>query len=71
MLRTGHLYHFITAAVFVGLGIYLYVYPQAILKTGLDPFWVSVLLILWGGFRAINGILLYRKQQREESDTNA
>lgn len=67
MLRTGYVYHFFTALVFIGLGIFMLVRPEVLNNKGLNPFWIGILLFVWGGFRVVNGYLVYKKQKREKS----
>lgn len=67
MLRTGYVYHLITAFVFIGLGVFMLVRPELLNNKGLNPFWIGILLLVWGGFRVVNGLLVYKKQKREKS----
>jgi hypothetical protein len=68
MLKTGHIYHFFTAIVFTGLGIYLWIYPEIVERKGIPAKWVTLILILWGVFRLINGLLLLKKIKGNEKD---
>jgi hypothetical protein len=50
------------------LGIYLWIYPEIVERKGIPAKWVTLILILWGVFRLINGLLLLKKIKGNEKD---
>lgn len=67
MFKTGYIYHFITAAVFIGMGLYLiFVNPAMLDSKGINPLWLGGILLVWGFFRGINGYLM--RQRKSKSD---
>ncbi|MFN4915787.1 MAG: hypothetical protein ACK5FT_10775 [Sphingomonadales bacterium] len=64
MFKTGYFYHFLTASVFIGMGIYfITLNPSALEIRGINPIWFGGILLVWGVFRGINGYLMMRKRR--------
>jgi hypothetical protein len=65
MFKTGYVYHFLTAALFIGMGLYLMVVNPSMLDSkGINPLWFGGILIVWGIFRGINGYLMWQRKSR-------
>jgi len=70
MFKTGHFYHFFTAAVFIGMGCYFwFLNPDMLSVKGINPAWFGGIMFFWGMFRGINAYLMLRRK-RESSDEN-
>jgi hypothetical protein len=65
--RTGYIYHWVSAVLFIGIGMYVFFNPSVLpgnsssLKAG-----IAALLSIWGLFRGINGYLIYRRRSHEK-----
>ena len=67
MFKTGHFYHFLTASLFVGMGIYLMLLnPSILVLRGINPLWFGGILLVWGVFRGINGYLMWRRKRKTD-----
>ncbi|MBM3438028.1 MAG: hypothetical protein FJX91_02735 [Bacteroidetes bacterium] len=60
MFRTNHWYHWISALAFWSFAVVFYSKGNIdVIGYGSTP--IVVFLVIWGGFRALNGYLLYKK----------
>lgn len=69
MFKTGHFYHFLTAVVFICMGLYFwFLNPESLSLKGINPMWFGGVLLIWGVFRGINGFLMLRKKRNNQHD---
>jgi hypothetical protein len=66
-LHTGYIYHFITAALFVFFAAGIWFFPQYTGNIASQYRGVlSLILLLWGLFRAMNGYFAWKRSRREK-----
>jgi hypothetical protein len=69
MLKTSHIYHLLTAFIFVSMGAYFWIINPGLLENkGINPAWFGGILLTWGVFRGINGFLMMRRKRTNENE---